>query len=299
MDKKILDHYKQFSMYTYPGCYQGYLKNDLPDTIEDIGLLVRKNIIHRTTLVAGNTGTNSDLRFGDMNRVPWWRQPEDDMLPTVSAMLAELFRRDKKGLTLKRQAENKLILTCRYTSILVASILKSKNIPCRVRAGHANYFDMGTVGKVSTDHWINQYWDKKQKRWITIDVDGSLSIPDESIDPYDLADNQFDFPAKAWLDIRKKKINPRYFYNAGHVFGTIVVFWSLFYDFHSLMNHEINYMHGHRLASKKSFNKATDKDLQKIDSLAELMLAPEKNFDALYKLYHSDKDLRLLVGSLL
>lgn len=88
---------------------------------------------------------------------------------TASAMLAELFRRDKKGFTLKRKAEDKLILTCRYTAILIAAILKSKGIPCRVRSGHAPYFNMGELGDVTTDHWINQYWDKKEKRWVTID----------------------------------------------------------------------------------------------------------------------------------
>ena len=45
----------------------------------------------------------------------------------------------------------------------MASILKSKSIPCRVRSGHAPYFDMGELRNVSTDHWINQYWNSKEK----------------------------------------------------------------------------------------------------------------------------------------
>ncbi|MCB9798526.1 transglutaminase domain-containing protein [Candidatus Nomurabacteria bacterium] len=299
ISQKIIKHYKQFSTFTYPGCYQEYLKKNLPDDIEDIGLLVRKNIIHRTTLAAGNTGSNADLRFGDMTKLPWWKQPEDDILLTASSMLAELFRRDKKGLTLKRKTENKIILTCRYTSILMASILKSKGIPCRVRAGHANYFDMGSLGKVSTDHWINQYWDKKQKRWVTIDVDGSLSIFDKSVDPYDIKNGQFDFPAQAWRDVRSGKIPAKHFYNAGHVFGMLPVLWSLFYDFHSLMSNEIHYNHGPKYSNPKVFENMTESELKEVDKLANLLLDPDKNFEKLTKIYNTKKEFRLLVGGLL
>jgi len=68
MNQNILKHYKQFGMYTYPGCYSDYLKNDIPNEIWKVGFLVRKSLIHRTTLVAGNIGTNKDLRFGDMKK---------------------------------------------------------------------------------------------------------------------------------------------------------------------------------------------------------------------------------------
>lgn len=94
MDNKILNHYLQFGTYTNPGCYKEYLKTKLPDDIKEIGLLVRKQLIHRVTLRNGNKGSNSDLRYGDMTKVPWYRQPEDDVLTTASAMLAELFRRE-------------------------------------------------------------------------------------------------------------------------------------------------------------------------------------------------------------
>lgn len=164
MNDKILKHYLDFSVYTYPGLYQDKLKNDLPDDIREIGLLVRKNIIHRTTLATGNTGDNADLKFGDMSKVPWWRQPEDDILVTAAAMLAELYHRDERGFVSNRQEKDKLVVTCRFVSILVASILKSKGIPARVRSGNASYFDMGELGNVSTDHWINQYWSKQENR---------------------------------------------------------------------------------------------------------------------------------------
>ncbi len=299
LDSKHKNHYLSFGTFTYPGLYKQMLVDDLPDHIREIGLLVRKNIIHRTTLAAGNISSNADLRFGDMTKVPWWRQPEDDILPTAAAMLAELYRRDGRGFVSDRSEENKLVLTCRYVSILMASILKSKGIPARVRSGNASYFPPHhKYGKVSWDHWLNQYWSDKQERWVTIDVDGSLSL-DDDFDPYDVPDGKFDYPGKAWLDVRSGKVDPNRFYNAGDNLGAIVVAWSLFYDFHSLMNQEDIYPHSPELVKIKNFPKLKEWQLEEIDELAELMLDPDDNFDKLKEIYETKKEFRLLSGALL
>lgn len=125
MNQQVLEFYLQYSRFTYPGLYQSYLKT-LPNDITKIGYLVRKQLIHRTTLRDGNTGTNANLEYGDMTKIPWHQQPEDDYFITASSILAELFRRDERGLVADRSSANKLILTCRATSILAASILKTK-----------------------------------------------------------------------------------------------------------------------------------------------------------------------------
>lgn len=299
MNEKILKHYLDFSIYTYPGLYQDKLKNDLPDNIREFGFLVRKNIIHRTTLAAGNTGTNADLKFGDMTKVPWWRQPEDDILVTAGAMLTELYHRDQRGFVNNRAEKDKLVLTCRFVSILVASILKSKGIPARVRSGNVPYFS-AVYGNVSTDHWINQYWSQPENRWITIDVDGSTSL-EGKFDPYDMPNGKFDFPADAWLGIRAGKLDPKHFHNAKPETGAIVVLWSLFYDFHSLMNNEIIYIYGPAggYGEDEKFKNLTKEELAKIDNLARLMQQPDDNFDELVKIWETEKDLRLLSGGLL
>lgn len=299
MHETILKHYREFSMYTNPGLYRDMLKNELPDNIRKAGLMVRENIIHRTTLDAGNLGTNADLKFGDMRQVPWYRQPEDDILVTASAMLAELCRRDERGFVMDRAPENKLVLTCRFVAILIASILKSKGIPARVRSGNAPYFDMGPlVGNVSADHWITQYWSDNQHRWITIDVDGSLSL-NNTFDPYDMPDGKFDFPARAWLDIRANKVDPERFYNAKPERGAIVVLWSLFYDFHCLMNNEIIYTYGPVLGNYAKVQDIPRETMERIDHLAFLMQEPDDHFSELRQLWETDRELRLLTGGLL
>lgn len=298
MDEKLLQHYLVFSTYTYPGLYQDLLVHDLPDDVRELGLLVRQNIIHRTTLAEGNSGSNADLRFGDMIRVPWWRQPEDDILVTAAAMFAELYRRDQRGLVHDRKPEDKLVLTCRFVHVMVVSILRSKGIPARVRSGNAPYFDMGELSKVSADHWIAQYWYAKESRWVTIDVDGSLSL-DANFDPYDMPEGVFDFPADAWLAVRAGKDNPERFWNALPIRGTIVILWSLFYDFHCLMNNECIYPHHPHCALPDVFETLTETELAQIDHLARLMQEPDKNFDELKHIWETNKEFRLLEGGLL
>ncbi|HEY4483339.1 MAG TPA: hypothetical protein VI953_04170 [Candidatus Paceibacterota bacterium] len=300
MEQKILDHYLQFGTYTYPGLYADKLKADLPESVREIGLLVRKRVVHRSTLVDGNVGTNADLRFGDMTKIPWWRQPEDDVLVTAAAMLAELYRRDSRGFVIDRAPENKLVVTCRFTTVLFAAVLKAKGIPTRCRAVHhyASYFD-DSFGKVSADHWINQYWSKADNRWVTTDVDGSLSFHEGKNDPYDMPLKPFDFPADAWIAIRNKEVDPEYFYNGSGHRGAIVILWSLSYDFHAIMNDEITYTHVINYGRLENFPKLKEDELGKIDNLARLLQDPDKNFDELKHLWETDKDFRLLTGGLL
>jgi len=295
MKPELLTHYLQFSSYTFPWCYQEVLKNHLPDDIEEIGYLLRKNIIHRSTLEMWNIESNEDLRFWDMEKVPWFRQPEDDVFPTAWAMLTELYRRDSRWFTLERKEENKLIVTCRYVSILMASILKSKGVPTRVRSWNAPYF---TTDGFSWDHWINEYFDTKTNSWVTIDVDGSLSTATPEIDPYNLPKNAFDFPAKTWLDIRNGKDSPFRFKNGKPETGIIVVLWSLFYDFHCLMNNELLYIHLPKCATYQGFWNISPEELQHIDALARLMIESDENFEALQMLFQK-KEFRLVYGGLI
>lgn len=168
MDKRILEHYQKTGTYTYAGGYGDYFRS-LPDDISVLGRLVCGQVIHRVTLKEGNTNANAKLLYGDMNRYPWYRMRcEDDMLLTAPALTAELFRLDGRGFVKDRRVENKIVVTCRYVSVLMSAILKAKGIPARCRAGFAPYFHEG----VSMDHWINQYYSKEKERWITFDADG-------------------------------------------------------------------------------------------------------------------------------
>ncbi len=290
-----MNHHLQFGPFTDPGLYKEKLINNLPDDIRKIGLLVRKNTVHRIVLRDGNTGSNTDLKYGDMRKMPWYRQAEDDNFPTAAAMLAELYRRDNRGFIMNRKEKDRLVVTCRFISLLVASILKSKGISCRVRSGFASYF-RPTKGK-ATDHWINEYWDKKQNRWIVIDVDGSIEDY-LTFNPYDIPAGVFEFSADSWLDVRQGRVDPKHFHDTVGFEGLVTIGWELFHDFHCLMNNEIIYQHGPKYGWDR-MNKLTEVELKEIDDLALSMKNPDDNFNNLVKIWEAKKKFRILKGSLL
>lgn len=227
-----------------------------------------------------------------MNKYPWYRlRCEDDLLPTTSSMVAELLRLDSTGFKKDRKVENKIVVTCRFVAVLMASILKSKNIPCRVRSGFAPYFFQNSV-----DHWINQYWDKEKNKWINIDADGFFD--NLGFNQYNISEQEFDWAANIWLDLRNKKLNPEIYIFAGGENGLQATIRAIIHDFHCLMNNEILYLQQPMYISNK-FDKLTEKDFDEIDELAELMLEPDKNFDALVKIWNTEKKIRTLNSSLI
>jgi len=292
MKKNILEHYLQFSVFTNPGCYKEFLQK-LPDDVKELGNLISHQIIHPVTLKDGNTEANSDKKYGDMEKFPWYRLRSDDgVLTNTVSMTAELLRLDERGFLPDRKVENKAVVTCRYVAILMASILKTKGIPCRVRSGFAPYFFKG-----SYDHWINQYWDKNKEKWITFDADGFF----ESFlkfDQYDMPESKFDWAADVWLGMRDGKLEAENFINAGGYTGLAPALWELFYDFHCLMNNEITYTQMPSYIHRK-FDKLTDDDFKEIDELAKLMLDPDKNFNELVNVWNTKKKFRILNDTLI
>ncbi|MDO8497676.1 MAG: transglutaminase domain-containing protein, partial [bacterium] len=217
------------------------------------------------------------------------------ILATASAMLAELYRKDPRGFVMDRAVKDQLILTCRPVSILMATILKSKGISARVRSGFAPYF--ANYGDKSIDHWVNEYWNEKEKRWMMIDVDGAGVL--EKFDPFDIPPHTFDYAADAWFISRNRQIDPHHFWNAMPGTGFMIIAWELFYDFHCLMNSEIIYPYHPRICSADIFSTLKEEELKQIDHLARLIQNPDDNFDELMQIWNTNKDFRMLKGLLL
>ncbi len=291
MNPTLKEHYLQTGPFTYAGPYREYFQS-LPDDPRELGNLISHQIVHRVTLREGNTNANADLRYGDMNEFPWYRMRcEDDMFLTAAAITAELFRLDPRGFVPDRRVENKLILTCRYVSVLVSAIYKAKGVPCRSRAGFAPYFQPGK----SMDHWINQVWNEQENRWQAIDADGFYDEAAMGLNQYDMREERFDWAAQSWLSIRGGKTDGKEFLYADGL-GTCslkAVVRYLFYDFHALMNHEISYLFQPCYIDEK-FDSLTEEDFKELDELAKLLLAPDENFAALTELWETKRKFRTL-----
>lgn len=291
MQESSLNHYRSFSLFTFPGLYQELLQRDLPVDIAQVGHLVKQQIIHKMTLYSGRKGSHINPVYGEISKVPWYRQSEDDYFPTAAAMLAELYRRDPRGFVPDRSQEHKLILTCRFVAILMASILKSRGIAARVRAGYAPYIPSDRI----EDHWITQYWHTLSERWITIDADTSLE--QRAFDPFDMPPATFDFAANVWLAVRTGRKAPDAYRIHGPTYldelGAQVLC-----DFHCLMNNEIPYTHYAAFVAS-DFDGTNKQKLQELDAFARLMQQPDENFAQLQTIWETNHDFRLLQGPLI
>lgn len=286
----ILDFYKKVSMYTNYGMYKSYYET-LPNDLAELCELINKQYIHRHVLY---TSFLKEENNAIKKEYPWYKyRSHDDILITAPAITAELFRMDHRGFFLNREIKDKVVITCRYASILLASILKAKGYAARVRSGFASYFQPGK----SIDHWIVQLYNEEEQRWINIDVDG---IHIKAFNTVDMPNECFDWAAQAWLDVRSGKKDANYFVHGGHYTGLCMLAQALFFDFHSLMNDEISYLFFPTFISgEDKFYELSPDDLYELDKLATLLLHPDENFDELKYLFRNDQKLRVLNTPLL
>lgn len=285
MKKEILNFYKRVSIYTNYSFYKRYFQS-LPDDLRELTLLINDNYIHRVTLLKSYL-KDEKIAY----EFPWSRpRCDDDILLTVPAMVSELFRLDERGFTHFRKTEDKIIVTCRYASLMLASILKAKGYSVRVRSGFAPYINP----KRYPDHWICQVWNEKENRWINVDADET----DTDVSGYqntDVKNEYFYFAAQAWLDVRHGKIHVDQFLHGSYIQGLSMLARALFFDFHALMNDEISYLFFPvYIDTDDEFNHLSIEELKELDDLATLMLDPDENFDTLRYLFENDKRYRVI-----
>lgn len=227
---------------------------------------------------------------------------EDDIFLTASSMFAEIFRRDKKGFYIGRPVEKRLIISCRYVSVLTSAILKANNIPCRSRAGWARYLERDK----NLDHWVNEYWNEQESRWVMFDMDDLYDedwMKDEFFKENNICKEYLDFgkgqfytAAEMW---KLYKSDPKILETLKY--GSKVsrpeeILKYVFLDFWAVMNEEYNYKY-RPVAFSQKVEDLSASQLKEIDNLVKLMSDIDKNFDKLQKLFHTPK-YRLTISPL-
>ena len=211
----------------------------LSNNIKDLCLLQRMQIIHPAVFHDKDIIKETDCFWGNMTEIPFARiHYEDDYFPTAISMLAELLRRSS-SYSKERKAKDKIQVTCRGQAILLAATLKAKGIPARARSGFASYVEPGEYW----DHWITEYFDEKTNSWILADADCCCN-DDLNFDIYNIPRDKFLCGAEAYLAMRNKTIlEVKIIYASSPLTrGMKAALRGLFYDFHSLMNNENNYI---------------------------------------------------------
>jgi len=266
--KGVLDKHIEFSQYTDPG-ELGYLYDDLPESIEEVCNLIKKQLIHPFDV----------NKFSD--KIPGGRVFEDREIPSVVQMLAELLTRDKNGLLPTRQPEDRLVVACVHHSLLLASILRSRGIPVRIRAGYAKYTSADNNVRVS--HVVCEVWDNKRNVWFLVDPDRNK---------VDFKRQEFEFAFESWELLRNHKIDKRYYMSRYKSVDQATVHL-LCHDLSYVIGSEEPYWNDPAMVNKivEGISDLSKTELQLLDSISERLSKPDMFLDELVSIQRNNNSL--------
>ena len=292
MDEKIYQRYLETSVYTDVGLYKDFVLS-LPDDIPAIGMLVCDQITHPSMYFTEPFPYLEDTYFGKFASYPKQRfKNEDEWYITAVAMIAGILRLDGAGFTKGRDVTKRITVSCRQASVLFSAILKAKGIPCRSRAG---FMDFGDAGDSYTEHWVNEYWDFRENRWVLADVDGYYEYEQRfGYSQFDLPRRKFVTASEAWLGLRKSALNKKLdLYTPDPLQGVCEY---LFMDFHALLNNEIFYSY-QPLYLREGIQALGEEELRELDCLAELLAEPDKNMKKIEHLWAANEKFSVLTNT--
>lgn len=186
VDAFLLNFYRQYSPFTDPGEY-AYLYKDLPESLPELCSFIKSQFLH----------SYEDLpKYRE--QIPKERWNEAFSYPSVKLILKGLLSHDPAGFVLNRKPEARLILGCNQNAIVLASILKYREIPARVRSGHATYIMPG----FHISHTVCEVWNEKESRWMLVDPSTGM---------IDFSREKFDYSNEAWLKLQNGEIDPNLF----------------------------------------------------------------------------------------
>ena len=266
----VLDFYRRFSVDTDPGEHTR-LYRDLPESLQELCRLIQCQLIHPFQAQPYAHVLTPDRRY------------DERKYPTVKAMLAGLVHYDPNGLVFTRKPQHRLVLSCRFYSILLASILKHRDIPTRCRYGFARY--IGNDKEMRVCHVICEVWNTEQQRWMLVDpILGMVDFPA----------HQFEYATQSWQRLRQGKVNPEKYGVAGTT-GNYHILDMLCHDMASVLNEELLYKERPSISPDEGLDVTKiDRDkMAVLNNLADLLKDPDQNLSALRTLMNKHTFLQV------
>lgn len=273
-DNSILEFYRQHSSFTDPGEYK-YLYENLPDSLPDLCSLIRSQFLHPYAQLPKYR-----------KQFPKDRWNESIKYPTVKSVLEGLVSYNSAGLIKNRKLDDRLILGCRHNAILLASILKYRGIPARVRAGHVTYLRPG----YHLSHSICEVWNKNEKRWMLVDPSTGM---------IDFSRDKFDFSNELWLKLQKGEIDPVKYGIPGKYSGLVSIVGKINNDLASLLGTEYPvYQFAPMLDyAFKNNDQLTSKHIETLNRISELMKTIDaENISKLREIYNNSPQIQITMS---
>jgi hypothetical protein len=115
----------------------------------------------------------------------------------VAELLDHVVARDDRPLSIARPAATRVACNCRHFTVLMVTMLRAQGTPARARCGFGGYF----TGGFFEDHWVCEYWNAAQRRWILVDaqIDArQRAMFGIDFDVTDVPRDQFLVAGRAW-----------------------------------------------------------------------------------------------------
>lgn len=291
MNEKIYERYLETSIYTDVGAYKEFVLS-LPDDIPSIGMLICGQITHPSMYFTEPSPYLEETYYGKFETYPKHRfRNEDELYITAVSMIAGILRLDGTGFTKGRDVSKRITVSCRQACVLFSAILKAKGIPCRSRAG---FMDFGDTGESYMEHWVNEYWDFHENRWVLADVDGYYEYECRfGYSQFDLPRRKFVTASEAWLGMRKNTLRKKLDVFSPNPLEGVCEY--LFMDFHALMNNEIFYSY-QPLYLRDGILGLDEKELCEIDDLAKLLMEPDRNREQIAHIWETNEKFYVLTN---
>lgn len=188
------DYYRGHGTMSAAGAKAAELRR-LPRDIAALCEIVQGVLIHRDI-----APWLYDLKLSDEQR-------DAANIRSVATMLVQMGALDTRPLTERREPGLRMPCICTHFATLLCGILREQGVPARARCGFGAYFTPGRF----EDHWVAEYWNASQKRWILVDAQldavqrGAFRL---DFDPLDVPRDRFIIAGDAWQMCRSGRADP-------------------------------------------------------------------------------------------
>jgi len=257
VDTRMLEYYRAHSEWTDPGTqeemYQG-IPNDVPSIVKAVqGVLTRR---YRNPSEAQDKG-------GRIRKT-------DELLRRIRVLHDEPI-----GVT--RPMAKRLLVNCRQFAVLTCSLLRHNGIPARVRVG---YLIFPSAEVVYESHWICEYWEAAERRWIQIDA---------QVNTIDMPEGRFVTAGEGWRRYRLGEAELKTFGVSRKSIGWDMVVHSVTKDAMALNKTELLVWDVNPHWSKKP----TASDIEVIDDAAALCREVDSRWQELRDFYDAHPAIRM------